>query len=78
MEEQNKNEEVHDDKEEEAEDKEAVHGEETGAAQKKGFQFSIATHIDFELLSVRPPTSFDEIPASLESIARKKVKALLP
>jgi hypothetical protein len=45
--------------------------------KKRAFQFTMATHIDFELLSVQPPTSLDEIPAALDSISRKKVRAQL-
>jgi hypothetical protein len=46
----------------------------TGNTKKRSFQFTMATHIDFELLSVQPPTDLAEIPAALDSIARKKVR----
>jgi hypothetical protein len=67
--------------EDEEKDETAAADEEEGAEaapkapkKKRAFQFTMATHIDFELLSVQPPTSLDEIPAALDSISRKKVR----
>jgi len=71
--------------EDEEKDETAAADEEEGAEaapkapkKKRAFQFTMATHIDFELLSVQPPTSLDEIPAALDSISRKKVRTTLP
>jgi hypothetical protein len=78
-EEEEEEEEEEERKEEGEEDTEEQQDEAAPAAtattrRRKAFQFTNATHIDFELLSVQPPTSLDEIPAALESIARKKVR----
>lgn len=74
-EEGNDNEEHEDEEKDEttaAEEEEGTEAAPKAPKKKRAFQFTMATHIDFELLSVQPPTSLDEIPAALDSISRKK------
>jgi len=65
---------------EEEDEKEEEEGEDNGerkpnpdVGKENALQFPAPTHLTFELVSIQPPATIAEIPATLDSIARKKV-----